>query len=125
VITQRPRLQISAEDTFESDLRLDATEPHIRRLSEKVWISYQRQSARVARTVVLKLKTSQFRTLTRSLTLHAPPATAGDIANIACGLRERVDLPAETLYRLVGVGLAGLVDVEQFAAQADLFTRKP
>lgn len=124
VVTQRPALQVSAEDTFESDLRLDEIEPYIRRLSEKAWIAYQKQPARVARTVVLKLKTAQFRTLTRSLTLHAPPATAADVADIACGLRERVALPSATLYRLVGVGLAGLVDANQFAAQADLFIRK-
>lgn len=123
VIAQRPALQVSAEDTFESDLRLDETEPHIRRLSQKAWSSYQKQSARIARTVVLKLKTAQFRTLTRSRTLHAPPATAAEVADIACGLRERVDLPAGTLYRLVGVGLSGLVDAGQFAAQGDLFTR--
>lgn len=124
VVTDRPALQISAEDTLERDLRLDETEPHIRRLSEKAWRSYQRRPARVARTVVLKLKTSKFRTLTRSLTLHAPPATAAEVAEIACALRDRVALPAETLYRLVGVGLSGLVDADRLAAQADLFRGK-
>ncbi|MCO6440627.1 MAG: DNA polymerase IV [Nitrococcus mobilis] len=121
VVTQRPALQVSAEDTFESDLRLDEIEPHIRRLSEKTWSAYQKQLARIARTVVLKLKTAQFKTLTRSLTLHTPPATAAEVAAIACGLRARVDLSPETLYRLVGVGLSGLTDAERFAAQADLF----
>ncbi len=121
VVTQRPTLQISTENTFESDLRLDEIEPHIRRLSEKTWRSYQNQLARIARTVVLKLKTTHFKTLTRSLTPHAPPATAAEIADIACRLRKRVDLPAGTRYRLVGVGLAGLIDAEQFTAQADLF----
>ncbi|MDN5848800.1 MAG: DNA polymerase IV [Nitrococcus sp.] len=124
VITQRPALQVSAEDTLERDLRLDETEPHIRRLSEKAWRSYQKQPARVARTVVLKLKTSRFRTLTRSLTLRAPPTTAVDVADIACTLRERVALPAETLYRLVGVGLSGLLDAERLGAQGDLFRRE-
>lgn len=124
VVAQRPTLQVSAEDTFESDLRLDETEPHIRRLSEKAWSAYQRQSTRVARTIVLKLKTSRFRTLTRSLTLHTPPASATDIASIACGLRERVNLPPETRYRLVGVGLSRLVDASRFPTQGDLFTSK-
>ncbi|EAR20851.1 DNA polymerase IV [Nitrococcus mobilis] len=121
VVTQRPALQVSAEDTFESDLRLDELEPHIRRLSEKTWRSYRKQPTRVARTIVLKLKTAQFKTLTRSLTLPTPPATATDVADIACGLRARVDLSPGTLYRLVGVGLAGLIDAGQFTAQADLF----
>jgi len=65
---ERPTLQVSAEDTFEHDLLLDELEPHIRRLAEKAWAGHQREHARVARTVVLKLKTSDFHTLTRSLT---------------------------------------------------------
>lgn len=122
VTTHRPALQVSAEDTFARDLRLSETEPHIRRLAEKTWIAYQRHSARVARIVVLKLKTACFKTLTRRLTLRRPPATAHDVADIACGLRKRVDLPEDTHYRLVGVGLSGLVDADQFTAQGDLFT---
>ena len=78
---------------------------------------------RVARTVVLKLKTGDFRLLTRSLTLNARPTSADELAAIACALRARVELPADTRYRLVGVGLAGFVDVDGMQAQADLFGR--
>src|SRR5487761_1464202 len=67
---ERPTLQISAEDTFEHDLTIDELEPHIRRLADKAWAGHQREAAsadraRVARTVVLKLKTADFHTLTR------------------------------------------------------------
>lgn len=121
----RPTLQVSAEDTFESDLTLGEIEPHIRRLAEKTWAAHQREAsgphARVARTVVLKLKTSDFQTLTRSFTPSSRPDSAKEIADIACALRDRVERPATTRYRLVGVGLAGFVDADSFAAQSDLF----
>jgi DNA polymerase-4 len=124
---ERPTLQVSAEDTFEHDLTLGELEPHIRRLADKAWVGHLRESAggRVARTVVLKLKTSDFRTLTRSLTPQQRPRSAGELAGIACALRERVERPAESRYRLVGVGLAGFVDVDGYHAQTDLFALRP
>jgi len=121
VETDRPTLQVSAEDTFEQDLRLDQLEPHIRRLAEKTWRGAEREAGRVARTVVLKLKTSDFRVLTRSFTPPTRPSSERELADIACALRMRVDRPPESLYRLVGVGLSGFVDETDFAAQEELF----
>jgi DNA polymerase-4 len=118
---QRPTLQVSAEDTFEHDLRLDELEPHIRQLAEKAWAGHQREHGRVARTVVLKLKTADFHTLTRSLTPPTRPISAAELADIACALRARVERPADSRYRLVGVGLAGFVDRDSYQAQSDLF----
>jgi DNA polymerase IV len=125
VQSERPTMQISAEDTFEQDLHLDELETHIRRLAEKTWAGYERERAvqhgRIARTVVLKLKTSDFRTLTRSLTPPKHPASLQEISDIACDLRTRVELPHRTRYRLVGVGLSGFVEPDSAAAQSDLF----
>jgi len=117
----RPTLQVSSEDTFEHDLTLGELEPHIRRLAEKTWTGHQRERGRVARTVVLKLKTADFRTLTRSFSPATLPASADELAEIACALRMRVEHPAGTRYRLVGVGLAGFIDSEDYVAQQDLF----
>lgn len=117
----RPTLQVSAEDTFEHDLTLEELEPHIRRLAEKTWAGHQREEGRLARTIVLKLKTADFHTLTRSFSPPTLPASARELAELACALRARVDRPAGTRYRLVGVGLAGFVDRDHFAAQRDLF----
>lgn len=116
-----PTQSISAEDTFESDLPLDALAPHIQRLAEKTWSAAARERTRTARTVVLKLKTSDFRILTRSLTPATPPANAMELAHIALDLRDRVLLPAHTRYRLVGVGLGRFEDNAAELAQAELF----
>jgi DNA polymerase-4 len=123
---ERPTLQISAEDTFEHDLLLSELDEHIRRLAEKAWAGYARELAasrrgRVARTIVLKLKTADFHTLTRSFTPPQRPMSANDLADIACALRERVERPVDSRYRLVGVGLAGFVEQDSYQAQADLF----
>lgn len=117
----RPTLQISSEDTFEHDLTLAELEPAIRALAEHTWGSHQHDPTRVARTVVLKLKTADFHTLTRSLTPASRPQSAAELGDIACALRERVERPPESLYRLVGVGLAGFVAADDYAAQAELF----
>ena len=72
--------------------------------------------------MVLKLKTSDFRILTRSLTSAEPPSSLSQLAQIACDLRARVGLPAPTRYRLVGVGLSGFIGRSDDAElQSDLF----
>lgn len=125
VTPERPTVQISSEDTFASDLPLDELEPAIRRLAMTTWERYLRERAqpegRIARTVVLKLKTSDFRLLTRSLTTGTAPESPQDLIDVALGLRERVGLPARTLYRLVGVGLSGFVASHELPSQALLF----
>jgi DNA polymerase-4 len=104
VVPNRVSKSISAEDTFPEDIPLMNTEPQIRRLAEKVWKSSQ-GNARTARTVVLKLKTREFTSLTRSLTPPAPPSSCEELVSIALALRERVDVGQNQLFRLVGVGL--------------------
>jgi DNA polymerase-4 len=120
VVPDRPTQSISAEDTFERDVPLAETEPLIRRLAEKTW-GASRKETRVARTVVLKLKTSDFKILTRSLTPPSPPATCDELTSIALSLRGRVNLGAQQLYRLVGVGLSNFCDPEN-EPQAELFS---
>lgn len=116
----QPVRSVSSEDTFAQDLPLDALEPAIRTLAEKTWAA-ARRTGRVGRTVVLKLKTAQFRILTRSLTPETPPATAEALVEIALALRARVELPVDTRYRLVGVGLSGFADAQGLPSQPTLF----
>jgi DNA polymerase-4 len=125
VTPDRPTLQISSEDTFEHDLTLDELAPHIERLASKTWAACEREvegpHGRIARSVVLKLKTAEFRILTRTVTPAERPGSARALAEIACALRARVNLPPRTRYRLVGVGVAGFVDRDSYEAQPELF----
>ncbi len=121
VVSERPTLQVSAEDTFERDLRLHETDDTLRRLAGKVWAATQKEPERIGRTVVLKLKTSDFRILTRSLTPPQPPASEAELIEIALSLRERVGLPSRTRYRLVGVGLGNFRDADALPPQSELF----
>jgi DNA polymerase IV len=120
VVPNRPTQSISAEDTFETDVTLTDMEPVIRRLAEHTW-SASRKESRIARTVVLKLKTSEFRILTRSHTPMTPPASYEELTSIALALRERVGLAAEQRFRLVGVGLTNFFEPSDLAVQPLLF----
>ena len=119
VVPDRPTKSISAEDTLESDVPLSETEPLIRRLAEKAWAASRKES-RIARTVVLKLKTSEFRVLTRSLTPASPPASCNELTDIALSLRTRVNEDPLQRFRLVGVGLSNFHEPEEIE-QPDLF----
>jgi DNA polymerase IV len=120
VVPNRPTQSISSEDTFERDVPLAETEPMIRRLAEHTWAAYRKES-RVARTVVLKLKTSGFQILTRSLTPRSPPSSCEELTTIALSLRERVGLGAEQRFRLVGVGLSNFFVPETASTEPRLF----
>jgi DNA polymerase-4 len=120
VVPGRPTQSISAEDTFEHDVPLSETEPMIRKLAELTWAASRKQN-RIARTVVLKLKTAEFKILTRSHTPSSPPASCEELTGIALSLRERVTLGPRQRFRLVGVGLSNFFELEDLSTQAALF----
>ena len=120
VIPDRPTQSISVEDTFEHDVLLSETEPMIRALAEKLWSASRRES-RTPGTIVLKLKRSEFKILTRSHTPGAFPVSCAELTALALKLRERVELNPAQRYRLVGVGLSNFRDPQTNAAQSDLF----
>ena len=105
VVANRSSKSISAEDTFENDIPLEETAPLVRTLAGRVWTA-SRQNARMARTIVLKLKTKEFVTLTRSFTPPVMPASVEEFTEVALSLRQRVDVDPRQLFRLVGVGLS-------------------
>lgn len=114
----RPTQSISAEDTFAQDVLLSGLEPTIRNMAEKTWRA-TRKTSRIGRTVVLKLKTSDFRILTRSHTPASPPASCEVLTEIALSLLDRVDENPQQRYRLVGVGLSNFSDADE--VQTTLF----
>jgi DNA polymerase-4 len=111
------RKSVSAETTFDTDMSaLGALEDRLWPCCEKV-AARARAEAFCGRSVVLKLKTSAFRSITRRKTLDAPTQTAKTLFGAARAL-----LAAEidgTRYRLIGVGLTDLCPVEE--APTDLF----
>jgi DNA polymerase-4 len=123
VVPNRPTQSISAEDTFEQDVLLAETEPIIRRLAEKTWEASRKES-RIARTVVLKLKTAGFQVLTRSQTPSSPPASCEDLTQIALSLREKVNLGPTQRFRLVGVGLGNFHNPQE-TGEPSLFSTEP
>ena len=116
----RLRKSLSAETTFDVDRSLADLAPVIEGLAERVWRQVD-ISQRRAHTVVLKLKTSEFRIITRSRTPGLPPDTEADLRTTALSLLAKIDMPGETRYRLAGVGLSNFREAEERAAQSELF----
>ena len=113
---------ISAETTFNTDLRDRAElERILWPLAEKV--SRRAKAEGVAgHTVVLKLKTADFKTRTRNVSLSDPTLMASRIYDAALPLLQREATgPA---FRLIGVGITGLVEAspEQETETLDITT---
>ena len=97
---------ISAETTFNHDLSsADDLVPVLRALSEKV--SHRLKNGEIAgHTVVLKLKTQDFKSRTRNRQLSSPTQLADRIFHTGLGLLEK-ELDG-TKFRLLGIGVSDL-----------------
>jgi DNA polymerase-4 len=111
---------ISTEDTFESDLLLEELGPALDQAAERTFAAADRKQRR-GRTVTVKLKTSDFRILTRRRTLPHPVASAADLATHARALLALFGEPAGVRFRLAGVGLSGFPAERDDDGQAALF----
>lgn len=108
---------ISAETTFNNDLSSkDDLAPILRALSEKVAGRLKTKNI-AGRTIVLKLKTHDFRNLTRNKQIDAPTQLADRIFRTGLPMLEK-ELNG-TKYRLIGIGVSDLTDMTQ-ADPADL-----
>ena len=102
---------ISSETTFFNDIAA------YDELEDILWEQAERVSARAkasdlgGRTVVLKLKTANFKTRTRSASLEAPTQLADRIFRIA---REALKKECDgTSFRLLGVGISNICEAHQ------------
>ena len=102
---------ISSETTFDKDLS------RLEELEKILWRQAERVSARAksyglcGRTIVLKLKTADFRLKTRSASLEAPTQLADRIFRVSrAALKREAD---GTRFRLLGVGLSNLAPASQ------------
>jgi DNA polymerase IV len=113
VTPERETKSVSAETTFESDLRsFEDLEPILWRLSEKV-SRRLKASGLAGRSVTLKLKDKDFRLLTRTRSGLAPTQLAARLFDPA---RQLLKASCDgTAFRLIGIGAADLCD----AADAD------
>jgi DNA polymerase-4 len=116
----RERKSVSAENTFERDIA------SFRPLEKRLWAAAEEVSDRLKEkrlagsTVTLKLKTADFRILTRARSLDNPTQLAGKIFNAARELLAR-EING-TRYRLLGVGVSALADATE-ADPTDLIDR--
>jgi len=113
VHTNEPAKSVSAETTFFNDIsRYEDLVPVLRSLSEKVaW--RLKKNATAGQTVVLKMKTADFKSRTRNKRLEDPTQLADRIFRTGLSLLERET--DGTKFRLIGIGVTDLCD----PAQAD------
>ncbi|HMO46520.1 MAG TPA: DNA polymerase IV [Rubrivivax sp.] len=109
VLTHSEPVSMSRETTFERDLHAKADRAELSavftRLCEQVAADLQRKGY-AGRTVGIKLRFDDFRTVTRDLTLDAPVADAAAIRRAAGSCLKRVDLKRR--LRLLGVRVGSL-----------------
>ena len=112
VISSHKRKSWSRENTFETDITRDEVAEFLKNESQKLWESMNQRGMR-GRTITVKLRTPDFRTLTRRLTPDLLPSSGDDIANVAIALLEKFDFPPHSRYRLAGVGVSNFLDEEE------------
>ena len=118
VRSERPSKSVGAERTFETDLSAPGDlHAALDWVGEAAWVRIDRHSAR-GRTVTLKLRFSDFRTITRARSLSSVVERDAFFA-IGHALLD-AHLPLPLGVRLLGLTLSGMVDGEPEAVQATL-----
>jgi DNA polymerase-4 len=122
VTPDRETKSVSAETTFRRDTGAFAD---LATALEELAMQVERRLQRAelaGRAVVLKLKTADFRTLTRHRRLAGPTSKANVIYAAAASLLHKET--GTQVYRLIGVGVSDLV-AAAMADPPDLFSRPP
>jgi DNA polymerase-4 len=102
---------VGHEETFPTDITdRETLGREVLRMSERV-AERLRDGRRAGRTVQLKLRYKDFRTITRSRTLPEPTNLAADIAGVARALFDAVEIGDG--IRLLGIAMQQLRDVDE------------
>lgn len=117
VKAERERLQISTEITLPENLPLALIIRHLPHLADDLWQQLQNRKTE-ARGVTLKLKTADFRIITRSLTYSSPLPDSAALLSAARELAGRISQASDIDYRLIGLGVGHL---EPRGRQQDLW----
>ncbi|SFV04019.1 DNA polymerase IV [Pseudoduganella namucuonensis] len=128
VVTSSEPKSISRETTFERDLHARHDREALSEIFTRLCMRLGEDLARkryVGRTVGIKLRYSDFRTVTRDVTLPAPTADGAAIRRAAGECLRRV--PLELKLRLLGVRVSALSGMDEAApaktaTQGDLFS---
>jgi DNA polymerase-4 len=119
VVVDGPDKSIGAEETFDHDIDDPATiRRELLRLAEKV-ARRLRARSRAGRTVSIKLRFTDFSTISRARTITEPTDLARDIYTVASELFDAVPLAGRRL-RLVGVRVEQLQPADAVAHQPAL-----
>ncbi len=118
VVSSHKRKSWSSENTFQTDITKAEVAEFLATESHKLWETMEKRAMR-GRTVTVKLRTPDFRTLTRRLTPEVMPASGDDLASIAVSLLDRFDFPPDSRYRLAGVGVSNFTDEEEEEEQKE------
>ena len=114
---------VGHEETFPTDITdRETLEREVLRMSERV-AERLRDGRRAGRTVQLKLRYKNFRTITRSRTLPEPTNLAADIAGVARALLDAVEIGDG--IRLLGVAMQQLRDVDAHDGDDDASDQLP
>jgi DNA polymerase IV len=122
VTPHTPDKSVGAEETFDTDVAdPERIRRELLRLSGRT-ANGLRSGGHVARTISVKLRLANFKTMTRSRTLAHPTDVAREIYATACSLYAAAGLDGARL-RLVGVRASGLVPAAGAVAQPTLDER--
>jgi DNA polymerase-4 len=113
------RKSLGAEETFERDLLdVQEIEDYLRDCARSVFDQLTKEGKR-ARTVTLKIKYHDFRSITRRRTLEDFIATADEIFALACDLLSRTDA-GRIKIRLAGISLSTFSQTEKSVSAVQL-----
>lgn len=115
----RPTKSVGAERTFETNIA-DPQDLHaaLARVADAAWTRVERHGAR-GRTVMLKLRHADFRTITRAHSQATPVADTARFLDIGAALLDGL-LPVPGGVRLLGLTLSGIVGEKDSPAQPTL-----
>lgn len=113
-----PVKTLSNETTFHEDTsNVDILDGHIWRMAEKV-SARAKARGKAGRVITLKLKTHDFKGITKRLSLHHPTQIADTIYRTARNLFDQVGDRGP--YRLLGVGLSEITSADDADREGDL-----
>lgn len=117
VRADRPRKSVGGERTFDQDISSgSALRETLERIIDIVWERIERSGAK-GRTVTLKVKYTDFQSMTRAKSLPAPVADKAQFARVSRDLLDGV-LPLPQPIRLMGLTLSALGEDEHDSAPA-------